>query len=112
MPIFPPGRRGRNGRRIDGGKRKIVAMLTLTAMVDMFTVLTIFLLQNYNVTGQVLDIPKEVKLPKASAVKELKPAHIVIISPRDVVLDKQAVISFVQVREQKDWMIRPLYNRV
>ena len=40
-------------------KRSVTAILSLTAMVDMFTVLVIFLLQNYSATGEVLFIPKE-----------------------------------------------------
>ena len=40
----------------------------------------IFLLQSYNTTGEVIHIPKEVELPKATAVKELFPAHVVIVS--------------------------------
>ena len=39
------------------GKRDVTALLSLTAMVDMFTVLVIFLLQNYNTTGEILYIP-------------------------------------------------------
>jgi hypothetical protein len=58
MPIHPPGERFRYSRllRKKKGKRDVAAVLQLTAMVDMFTVLVVFLLQNYNVTGQVLYI--------------------------------------------------------
>lgn len=112
MPIYAPGRRDRKGKVRTTGKRNVVATLSLTAMVDMFTVLTIFLLQNYNVTGQVIQIPKDVQLPSASAVKELAPATIVVITPNDILVNSERVISFVQVREQKDWMITPLSQKV
>lgn len=115
MAIYAPGKRYvRCSRVMDSGKskRSIVAMLSLTAMVDMFTVLTIFLLQNYNATGAVIHIPEKVILPKASAVKELAPAHVVTVTPDFVMLDNNEVIEYVQVKDQRDWMIRPLYNRV
>ncbi len=112
MAIYAPGRRTRHNKSITSGQRNIVAMLSLTAMVDMFTVLVVFLLQNYNTTGEVLYIPKEVQLPKASSTKELKPAHVVTVSEKEILLDNVSVTSFVEIKEQKDWMIKPLYNRV
>ena len=82
MAIHVPGYRSRSHQvHQSGGKRSVVAVLSLTAMVDMFTVLTVFLLQNYNPdTGAVLDIPAEVRLPQASKHKEVKPSHVVTVS--------------------------------
>lgn len=112
MAIFVPGRRDRHNRTSNNTKRNVVATLTLTAMVDMFTVLVVFLLQNYKTTDTVLYIPQTVQLPKASSTKELKPAHIITISPQEVILDNQTIVSFTEVKEQKDWMIKSLYARV
>lgn len=112
MAIYPPGKRDRHNRRLTSTARNIAVMLSLTAMVDMFTVLVVFLLQNYNTTGEVLYIPKEVQLPKASAIKELKPAHVITVSEKEVLLDSIPVSTFIEVKEQKDWMIRSLYNKV
>ena len=105
MAIYAPGRRDRHNRPLKEGGRSIVAMLSLTAMVDMFTVLAVFLLQNYNVTGEVIEIPDKVELPKAQQVKELQPAHVVVIDRAHVSLDKDVVADFVKVKEQQDWMI-------
>ncbi len=112
MAIYAPGKRTRHNKAIQSGSRNIVAMLSLTAMVDMFTVLVVFLLQNYNTTGEVLYIPKEVQLPKASSTKELKPAHVVTVSEKEVMLDNFTIARFTDVKEQKDWMVKPLYNRI
>lgn len=110
MPIHPPGERYRYNKmlRKRKGKREVAAVLQLTAMVDMFTVLVVFLLQNYNVTGQVLYIPKEVTLPKAEKIKELKPAVVVTISTKEVLLDKTAIISAEDLNQQEAWMIESL----
>lgn len=112
MPIHAPGERYRYNKylRRKKGKRDVVAILSLTAMVDLFTVLVVFLLQNYNTTGQVLYIPKEVILPKAEKIKELKPAVVVTISNKEILLDKTVVITFNQLKTQEDWMIQPLYK--
>ncbi len=110
MPIHSPGVKFRNHRLLSrkGGKREVVAVLSLTAMVDMFTVLVIFLLQNYNSTGEVLYIPKEVTLPKAAKIKELKPAVVVTISSKEILVDKTTVISYDALKAQQDWMVEPL----
>jgi biopolymer transport protein ExbD len=105
MPIYAPGIRDRHNRSRRGRKRNIVAMLPLTAMVDMFTVLAVFLLQNYQTTGEVIELSDDVKLPKASATKELKPANVIMVSPKEITLDKQKVVDVPTVRAQADWDI-------
>jgi biopolymer transport protein ExbD len=112
MPIYAPGKRDRHNRLLSGGKRSLVAILSLTAMVDMFTVLTVFLLQNYKSTGEVLFIPKEVVLPNAAETKELTPAHVVTISNQFVFLDQEPLVDFKEVQAQRDWLVRPLYQKL
>lgn len=80
-------------------------------MVDMFTVLVVFLLQNYNLTGQVIHIPKNVHLPKATSVKELKPAHIVMVADGFIHLDGFKLASVSQLSEE-DWLIQPLFEHL
>ncbi|WP_413292860.1 ExbD/TolR family protein [Bdellovibrio sp. HCB185ZH] len=116
MAIFRPGERHRYHNILSKkkGKRGVTAVLSLTAMVDMFTVLVIFLLQNYNTTGDILYMPKEVTLPKASSVKELKPAHVVTISNKEIVLDKDTVATFdeIQAAGPDDWNIPKLKEQL
>jgi biopolymer transport protein ExbD len=111
MPIHVPGKRGRNGK-MAGKKRSIVALLSLTAMVDMFTVLVVFLLQNYATTGQVLEIPEGVDLPEAAQVKELKPTNVVIITKKDILVNNDKVADLSAVKGQQDWMVQNLRKRV
>ena len=112
MAIYPPGRRTRSNRMKKVSSRKMVAQLSLTAMVDMFTVLVVFLLMNYRTTETVLYIPKEVHLPEASETKELKPAHVVTISSKEILIDREVVASFREVYDQKGWMVINLRNRL
>lgn len=114
MAIYAPGVKFRSSRLLTRHqtKRSVVVVLSLTAMVDMFTVLVIFLLQNYNVTGQVLFLPKEVQLPKAEKVKDLEAGVAVTISLNQVYVDKEAVVSTQQVRQQSEWLIPPVHDAV
>ena len=113
MPIYAPGIR--KGRYVQSTKRDVVAVLQLTAMVDMFTVLVVFLLQNYAVTDQILPISEKIILPQAKAVKELRPSHVVILSGGKVTLN-QDVLGNLQGEgsgEGKDnWVFAPLKEKV
>lgn len=113
MAIFRPGQRHRyhNILKRRGGKRGVTAILSLTAMVDMFTVLVIFLLQNYNTTGEILYIPKEVTLPKANRVNDLKPSLVITVSSKEVLIDRTPVATFQEVQDAKDWVIPNLRDK-
>jgi biopolymer transport protein ExbD len=113
MAIFRPGQRHRNHNILKrrGNKRSTTAILSLTAMVDMFTVLAIFLLQNYNTTGEILYIPKEVTLPKANRVLELKPSLVVTVSSKEILIDTTQVATFEEVKNSKSWIIENLRDQ-
>lgn len=114
MAIFRPGQRFRYHNILSKkkGKRDPTVVLSLTAMVDMFTVLVIFLLQSYNSTGEILYIPKEVTLPKAASVKELKPAIVVTISSKEVFVDRTSVAVSDEVKAQESWIIPGLQQEL
>ena len=107
MPIHVPGKRNRHGKMAKG-KRSAVVALNMTAMVDMFTVLCVFLLQNYATTNQVLPMPEKVDLPVAHEVKELKPSNVVVVSNDGIMLNNIKVAEFRAVKEQEDWTIKTL----
>jgi biopolymer transport protein ExbD len=107
MPIHVPGKRNRSGK-LKISKKSAVMVLNMTAMVDMFTVLCVFLLQNYATTNQVLPMPEKVDLPAAHEVKELKPSNVVVVSNDGIVLNNIKVAEFRAVKEQEDWLIKTL----
>ena len=111
MPIYAPGIRKR-GRHVQSVKRDVVAVLQLTAMVDMFTVLVVFLLQNYAVTNQILPISEKIALPQAKEVKELKPSHVVLISEGIVSLNEDTLGSLSEQTSDTDWIFPPLREKV
>lgn len=113
MAIFVPGKRDRHNRPASKGKRSVIAILSLTAMVDMFTVLAVFLLQNYQTTGDVIELSDEVVLPKAAKVRELKPATVVVISKGKVLVDKLQVASVDEIKQLPEVTVIPnLQSRI
>lgn len=73
MPIIVPGRRIGTTystslaakKRMQRHRRSGYAALMLTSMVDMFTILVLYLIQQFNSTGQILFVDPDVKLPEA-----------------------------------------------
>lgn len=112
MAIYIPGKRTHTGRRAEPVKRNAVAVLQLTAMVDMFTVLVVFLLQNWASTQQILPLPEAVELPSAMTVKELKPSNVVVLSDNEVRLNSTPITDFRSVKESEDWLIESLKTAV
>lgn len=104
MPIHVPGKRDRRGR-IAGAGRSAVATLSLTAMVDMFTVLVVFLLMNYQSTGEVLPMKENVDLPQASATEELEPSNVVVLGPDGAEINGVMVESIEEIEASQDWIL-------
>lgn len=111
MAIYAPGHRDKNNRLATGrSKRSVVVILSLTAMVDMFTVLVVFLLQNYQTTGEVIEISDQVRLPKALVVKEIQPANLIVVSKDKILLDKLVIATNDQFHDLPVMRIEPLYT--
>lgn len=74
----------------DKHKRNIVADLLLTALIDAFSILVIFLLMSFSSTGEILYLGKGQELPKAKLADELDRNPVVKIDDGKLyVEDKQ-----------------------
>lgn len=111
MAIRVPGIRHRRGGA-RSSKRSAVAVLQLTAMVDMFTVMVVFLLQNYATTNQVLPISDKVSLPSAMEVRELKPSNVVVISEDGISFNNKIVASIADLNAAEDWLLPSLEKAI
>ena len=105
MAIFRPGLR----KKGSSNSREAVVTLSVTAMADMFTVLVVFLLQNMVVTGEVLDLYKDVHLPQARETKELKPANVVVIADKYLMLNNELISGYEEFKKSSGvWLLEPL----
>jgi len=94
MPVFTPARRPafaplnrlRSSAIGGSGKKAVMAALNLTAMVDMFTTIVIFLLASFQANGDILFVQKDLQLPKAVAGKILADRGPVITLFEDTVV--------------------------
>jgi biopolymer transport protein ExbD len=92
MPIVTPGKRPAKRfekSKILGGKfarahKATNAELNVVPMVDMMTMLVIFLLQQFSSTGEVLYMQKDIKMPNASHGQTIEIAPVVAISATEI----------------------------
>jgi biopolymer transport protein ExbD len=73
------------------GRRMMIAGLTLTSMVDMFSLLVIFLLQTFSTSPELVMVTKGVTLPAAVSGRELEDSPVLALSAEEVYLDQKLV---------------------
>src|SRR2546423_5419419 len=101
MAIVTPGKRpceriARSkvlGKKFIRGKRGVYAALTLTSLVDVMTIIVIFLLMTFSANGEVLYMSKDIKLPAAYHGAQLDRAPVISISPDAVTFDGRQVLA-------------------
>ncbi len=103
----------RNSRRIKRMKRNRVKIgkMNLTSLMDVFTILVFFLLVNSG-SVELVEAPKDVKLPESR--EEAKPRETVVISisPEDVIVQGVAVARVEDVLEGEAASLDPLAARL
>lgn len=72
-------------------KRILAADLLLTALIDAFSILTIFLLMSFSSTGEIIFINKGMELPKAAKAETLERNPVVKIDENQIYLESRAV---------------------
>lgn len=89
----------RRMRRMSRNKKKLTN-LNLTSLMDVFTILVFFLLFHSG-GNEVLEAPKQIKLP--DSVVEAKPREtvVILVSPEEVLVQGQAVIRTVDLLDTK-----------
>lgn len=77
-------------------RRSMFLALMLTPMVDMFSLLVIFLLQTFSASPELL-VTKGVRLPNAVSGRELKDSPILSVSEEGVYLDQKRIGPVAEV---------------
>ncbi len=85
--------------------------LNLTSLMDVFTILVFFLLVNQSAV-EVLEPPKEIKLP--DSVVEAKPRQtlVIMVSEQMILVQGEPTMSVADILATKDEIIRPVLERL
>jgi len=96
------------------GKKSGYAELNLTSMVDMLTILVVFLLQTFSASGELLAVQKNITLPEASNFKDLEQAEVIAISKDVVTFRGRPVADAAELNKENtvDWKITDLHDQL
>jgi biopolymer transport protein ExbD len=86
--------------------------INITSMMDMFTIILVFLLKNFSTQGQLATPASGLVLPVSSIERPAAEALSVKISAHGIMVENQTVVdeaAFKQLLEQNEYMIDSLF---
>lgn len=85
--------------------------LQITSMIDVFTILLVFLLKSYSADGHLVSIAKAIRLPVSTSEQVIHPAVNVAFNGEAVFLEGGLLIDDITPYAASDEMlIQPLYE--
>jgi biopolymer transport protein ExbD len=88
-----------------------VQKMNLTSLMDVFTILVFFLLVN-SATTEVLESPKQIKLPESVVESKPRETVVIFISPEHVMVQGEPVITIADVEALDSGLIAPVSERL
>lgn len=107
----------RRASRFSRRKKQSVFDIDITSLLDILTILLVFLLQSYNSSGVIINVPKGIELPK-SASETLNTFGVnVQVSKTQVWVDDKEVVNSEnadgsQLFDEGGRRLVPLYNEL
>lgn len=84
----------------------------LTSLIDVMTILLVFLLKNFSVEGELITPSKDLELPQSSIEKKAEPMFSVQISKNDLLVNGKPVVKVTSFAEADSLMIPDFYEAI
>lgn len=97
-------------KRMARNKTQIPKM-NLTSLMDVFTILVFFLLVNSG-QSEVLETPKQVKLPESVVESKPRETVVIFISPEEVIVQGETVMTVAAVIASQRRILEPISERL
>jgi biopolymer transport protein ExbD len=104
--------KNRRGRKTPGAMD-----IDITSLLDILTILLVFLLQNYNSSGVIINVPKDIDLPRSSSISLNNYGVNIQVSKSQIWIDDKEVVNTEtadqsQLFDEGGRRIIPLYNEL
>ena len=90
--------------------------LVLTPLLDMFTIILIFLIVSFKADDSNFKLNPDLKLPESSARSAFKPAVNLAITPKSLIVEKKAIVPLHDAKFDEKWhdqqQITPLVEKL
>jgi biopolymer transport protein ExbD len=90
---------------------KLVTKMNLTALMDVFTILVFFLLVNSG-SVELVEAPKNVKLPESQIETKPRETVVIFVSPEDVLVQGEIVARVEDILAGQAGIFDPLTSRL
>jgi biopolymer transport protein ExbD len=97
-------------KRMSRNRLRSVKM-NLTSLMDVFTILVFFLLVN-SASTEVLESPKQIKLPESVVEEKPRETVVIFLSPEEVTVQGEAVIRVSDILALDHENIEPIAERL
>ncbi len=88
--------------------RKGAFKLRLTSMIDMFTILLVFLLKSYSAEGQIVTITEDLRLPESTAQTPPRVTSVISITAEWILVDGRPITRVDPIQQSDNLLIAPL----
>ncbi len=92
--------------------RVVTATLSLTALMDVFTIILLFLLKSYSAEGDIMSIDSKLVLPVSTATEITRTSLLLQVTPDDIIVEGEKVISVKEASAGKEMLVEPLYEKL
>jgi biopolymer transport protein ExbD len=97
-------------------KKKGAGELDITSLLDILTILLVFLVQSYNSSGVVVNIPEGIEIPNSEHITPNTEGVIVQVSKEKIWVDDVEILNTEKlpdsVYDEGGFRIIPLYNEL
>ncbi len=84
----------------------------LTSLIDVMTILLVFLIQNFSVEGNLITPSNDLTIPKSSIETRPEMMVSVQISEDMVMLDGEKLVNISDYADAEEYLIQPLFDRM
>jgi biopolymer transport protein ExbD len=98
-------------------KRPLRVYLNMTSMMDIFTIILVFLMKQFSAEGSIITPAKGLKLPNSSIEKAAQMSLSVVVSRIQIMVEDSTITKTVDVMDNikehpKDFLIGALYGEL
>lgn len=94
-------------KRMARAKRNRMGALNLTSLMDVFTILVLYLLVNQSAV-EVVEPPKDIKLPDSVVETKPKQTVVMLVSEQQIMIQGTPVATYDEVLNNKTGVVEPV----
>lgn len=84
----------------------------LTSLIDVMTILLVFLIQNFSVEGNLITPSSDLTIPTSSVETRPEMMVSVQVSENEILLDGKPIANIADFADSDEFMIEPLFERM